>query len=235
MTNRCPELRHRVERSQSTIQFGSIRCVIAQIDGELESMTDGSAFVRTGDIVYELLVPASDQMRLAASVGERMQFFTLHYLEGQGQGSSFWPRLIGFSTREDREFFGLFTSVKGIGNKKALRALQLPIAVVAEAIANGDTTTLRALPEIGKKTAETIVLELKDKMNRFLGTHSIVEAKPGDVAKSRITSDATTVLLQLGENRVHARALVDRALAADPTLDTADAVVTAALALRAMG
>ncbi|MDZ4828825.1 MAG: Holliday junction branch migration protein RuvA [Phycisphaerae bacterium] len=209
--------------------------MIARIDGELESVKDGSAYVRVGDIVYELLVPAGDQMRLAASVGERMGFFTLHYLEGQGQGSSYWPRLIGFSSPEDREFFELFTTVKGIGNKKALRALQLAIPVVAEAIANGDAATLRALPEIGKKTADTIVLELKDKVNRFLGARSIVEVKPGDAGRSRIVSDATTVLVQLGENRMHARALVDRAMIADPALDTADAVVTAALSLRAMG
>ncbi|MFO0827961.1 MAG: Holliday junction branch migration protein RuvA [Phycisphaerales bacterium] len=214
--------------------------MIAEIEGELDSVSDGNAYLRCGDLVYELLVPACDSMRLSASVGERLRFFTLHYLENQGQGASYWPRLIGFASREERAFFDLFTSVKGIGNKKALRALALPIPTIAEAIANGDVSTLQSLPEIGKKTAQTLVLELKDKVNRFLGATSMsgamaagtLEAKPGDAAKARLITDATTVLVQLGEQRVHARALVDRALNADPTLDSADLLIAAALALR---
>jgi hypothetical protein len=72
-------------------------------------------------------------------------------------------------------------------------------------------------------------------MNRFLGQHAIVEAKPADSARVRLATDATTILMQLGEARPQARALVDRALAADPTIDSPDALVTAALALRALG
>lgn len=210
--------------------------MIARIDGELEAMADGAALVRAGSLVYEVLVPAFDQMRLAASVGERVSFHTLHYLEGQGQGSSYWPRLIGFATPEERTFFELFTTVKGIGNRKALRALQLPIATVAEAIANRDLATLQSLPEIGKKTAESIVLELKDKAGRFLGaTSTIREAKPTDAKSGRVVADAVAVLVQLGEQRPVAMTLVERAIAADPTLDSADALVTAAFRLKELG
>lgn len=209
--------------------------MIASIEGELESMDGEYALLRTGAIAYEVLVPAGDRMRLAASLGTRTRFHTLHYLESQGQGASFWPRLIGFATPAERTFFELFTSVKGIGNRKALRALAMPIPTIAEAIANGDAALLCSLPEIGRKTADAIVLELKEKMNRFLGQTMIVEAKPADAGRARLVSDATTILLQLGEARPQARALVDRALSADPTLDSADALVTAALALRALG
>lgn len=213
--------------------------MIARIDGQLEAVADGAAMVRAGALVYEVLVPAFDQMRLAASVGEPVSFHTLHYLEGQGQGSSFWPRLIGFASPEDRTFFELFTTVKGIGNRKALRALQLPIATVAEAIANRDLATLQSLPEIGKKTAESIVLELKDKANRFLGATSITEPKPSDRAAAsksgRVRADAVAVLVQLGEARPVALTLVERALTADPTIDSADALVTAAFRLKELG
>lgn len=209
--------------------------MIARLDGELEAVAEGAAHLRVGDLLYEVMIPACDQMRLGASIGSRIRLHTLHYLEGQGQGTSFWPRLIGFATAEERTFFELFTSVKGIGNRRALRSLQLPIATVAEAIANGDTTLLQSLPEVGKKTAESIVLELKDKVNRFLGLHAMVEAKPADAGRARLIADATTILTQLGEVRPQARVLVDRALTADPTIESADALVTAALALRALG
>lgn len=209
--------------------------MIARIDGTLEGVVDGAALVRAGAIVYEVLVPAYDQMRLSASVGEEVALHTLHYLEGQGQGSSYWPRLIGFATPEERTFFELFTTVKGIGNRKALRALQLPIATVAEAIANRDVATLQSLPEIGKKTAEAIILELKDKANRFLGATMIAEAKPASPAAGRLRTDAIAVLVQLGESRPVAATLVERALAVDPLIDSADALVTAAFRLKELG
>jgi Holliday junction DNA helicase RuvA len=162
-------------------------------------------------------------------------FHTLHYLESQGQGASYWPRLIGFACSDDREFFDLFTSVKGIGNRKALRSLQLPIATVAEAIANRDIGLLVTLPEIGRKTAESIVVELKEKVGRFVGRTMLTEPKGEATAGGRLLVDATAVLVQLGESRPVARQLVDRALAADPTLATPDEVVTAALRLRELG
>jgi Holliday junction DNA helicase RuvA len=209
--------------------------VIARLDGQLEGVVDGTALVRAGAIVYEVLVPAYDQMRLAASAGEPISLHTLHYLEGQGQGSSYWPRLIGFATPEERGFFELFTTVKGIGNRKALRALQLPVATVAEAIANRDVATLQSLPEIGKKTAESIILELKDKVNRFLGATMLAEPKPSDPKAGRLRADAIAVLIQLGEARPVALTLVERALTADPSIHSADELVTAAFRLKDLG
>ncbi len=142
--------------------------MITQIEGTLTGLHDGAAHLRVGELTYEVLVPAADSMVLAASLGQRMTFHTLHYLEGQGQGSSFWPRLIGFRSVRDREFFELFTTVKGIGNRRALRALQLPFARVAEAIALRDLATLQSLPEVGRRTAEAICVELKGKVDAYV-------------------------------------------------------------------
>jgi Holliday junction DNA helicase RuvA len=209
--------------------------MIASLEGELDGVRDGAALLRSGDVTYEILVPAFDQMRLAASTGERMRFHTLHYLESQGQGASFWPRLIGFASADERTFFELFTTVKGIGNRKALRALQLPVSTVAQAIAERDVATLQSLPEIGKKTAEAIVLELRDKMNRFLGSTELREPKPAGGPAAALLADAIAVLVQLGEPRPMARQLAERAVSVDRTLDSADAVVTAALRLKELG
>lgn len=203
--------------------------MISSLTGVLSAFVDGRANVVVGDLTYELLVPASDSMRLGIAVGDRVTFHTLHYLESQGQGSSYIPRLIGFSSREDRSFFELFTSVKGIGNRKALRAMQLPTATIASAIAERDLDLLKSLPEIGKKTAETIVLELREKVGAFA---TPTRRAPVDAAKERIVADAVAVLVQLGESRFVAQQLAERAVTADRTIADSETLVTAALRLR---
>ena len=121
--------------------------MIARIEGTLEDVVDGVAEVRVaGGLVYEVLVPACDAGELLTREGREVSFFTLHYLESQGQGSHFVPRLIGFRSREQRAFFELLTTVKGIGNRKALRAMQVSHARMAEAIAAGDAKFLATLP-----------------------------------------------------------------------------------------
>lgn len=203
--------------------------VITRLDGIIESVRDGRTHLRCGAIVYELLIPGCDEMALATVVGEQASFHTLHYLESQGQGSSYVPRLVGFASQADRTFFEMLTSVKGLGVRKALRSMQLPAASIAEAIAAGDIDLLRSLPEIGKKTAETIVLELKDRVT------ALALAAPRarrDDPTAALVGDAATVLVQLGETAAIARSLVERAIAADPEIAGADALVTAALRLR---
>jgi len=199
-------------------------------------MDDGAALVQCGDhLTYELLVPGADQQRLATMIGESVTFHTLHYLENANQGAAYLPRLIGFTSPSDREFFELFTTVKGIGNRKALRALQIPFADVASAISQKDADLLKSLPEIGKRTAETIIVELHGKVDHFVEVKFTagVSGRGGSAdPRSAMINDAVAVLVQLGEVKLFARQLVDRALAADPELTTADALVAAAFRLR---
>jgi len=202
--------------------------MISRLEGELVALTGDRAQLRSGPITYEVLIPAADQQRLASQLRETVSLHTLHFLEGQGQGSSFVPRLIGFTTVRDRSFFELFTTVKGLGNRKALRALAIPFGAVAGAIAGRDVDLLKSLPEIGRRTAETIIAELHGKVDAYIELKPIAEAPPGTV----VAQDAVAVLCQLGETTHTARQLVTRALAADPELDAADAVVEAALRLK---
>jgi len=212
--------------------------MISRIEGELVEMADGRAMIACGQLTYEVLVPGFDQQRLAMHLGERIAFHTLHYLESQGPTGPFIPRLIGFANADDRAFFELFTTVKGMGNRKALRALQLPCGAVAGAIADKDVDLLKSLPEIGKRTAETIVAELSGKVDRFVeikpagaSTRCIGFDGAGD-SRSELVRDAVAVLVQLGEPKLIARQLVDRALAADNTLSTPDQLMAAALRLK---
>lgn len=202
--------------------------MLARLRGRLESLEEGTAIVGVAELSYEILLTGNDSARLATMIGGEVEFALLHYLESQANGAVMRPRLVGFASTADRAFFELFTSVKGIGYRKALRALQLPIPTIARAIAEKDLDTLRSLPEIGKRTAETIVLELHDKVAIEEGTNSLAE----EVAAPGASRDAIQVLVQLGEPRIRAVELVDRAGRADPDIETPDALVAAALRLK---
>jgi Holliday junction DNA helicase RuvA len=216
--------------------------MISRIEGVLEDVVDGVAEVRVAGsgLVYEVLVPACDAGDLMMRQGKEIAFVTLHYLESQGQGSHFVPRLIGFSSREQRDFFELLTTVKGIGNRKALRAMQVSHGRMAEAIAAGDAKFLSTLPEIGKRTAESTIVELKGKLDPFLKDPSATRRALERSAVVAVTAvatgpaaDAEDVLVALGEQRAQARAKVDRVLAASVGESIgADEIVTRALRTR---
>jgi len=207
--------------------------MITRIEGRLERVADGRAEVRCGAICYELLVPSFEEMRLGAAMGQTIELHTLHFLESPNQGSTFIPRLIAFASPLDRSFFELFTTVKGIGPRKALRAMQMAPGTIAEAIAARDLNLLKSLPEIGRKLAETLVIELREKMGPFLGGAAPQAGAEGSAdPRATLARDAIAVLVQLGESPLTARQLAERALRADPDLATADEVLRAALALR---
>src|SRR5262249_31823607 len=105
-------------------------------------------------------------------------------------------------------------------------------------IAEKDIDLLKSLPEIGKRTAETIVVELNGKVDRF------IEMKPQatggkattiEDARSRLIHDTVTIMAQLGEPKLTARQLVERAVNADPASDNAEALLAAAYRLKDLG
>lgn len=208
--------------------------MISRIEGVLEAIHNGKAHLRCGHLVYELLLPGVDQQRMVPRIGEVVTFHTLHYLESHGQGASFTPRLIGFQSANDRAFFEVFTTVKGLGNRKALRALQMPFNQVAAAVARKDVDFLKSLPEIGKRTAETIVAEIHGKVDPFITIDERADAK-GQViveGKRSLADEAVAVLVSLGEQRLNAFQLIERVLEVDPTIDSAEELVAAAYRLK---
>jgi Holliday junction DNA helicase RuvA len=204
--------------------------MISRITGRLEQAEDGQALVDTGNgLAYEVLVPAGDIERLSRRVGQDVTLYTIHYVEGDPSHGSQVERLIGFLQPEDRSFFRAFTTVKGIGNRKALRALVRPIGEVAAAIQNKDAKYLVALPEIGKRTAEQIIAELHGKVERFAA------AGAGAAAQAELPeagAEAVAVLVQLGERRPDAIALVQRVLAVAPELTAPEEIIQQAYRLK---
>jgi Holliday junction DNA helicase RuvA len=207
--------------------------MISRIQGTLLAIEDGKALLRVDSLTYEVMIPGADHQRLALQLGQSIELHTLYYLENQNQGAAYVPRLIGFNSPGDRAFFELFTTVKGIGNRKALRSLQLPFGTIAAAIAEKDVDLLKSLPEIGKRTAETIIVELHGKVDRFVEVKPVAGV-PGGMSDSRaaLIQDSVTILTQLGEQKAVARQLVERALNADPAIERADALVAAAYRLK---
>lgn len=189
--------------------------MITRISGTIEQVEGNAVALSTTESVwYQILVPAYLAERLAARAGEKVTFATIQYLESQNQGSSFTPRLIGFADAVERRFFELFTTVKGIGNRKALRALAIEPRLVARAIAQRDTAALKKLPEIGARLAETIVAELHGKVDAYLAPGETIEARPpgkGAPLPSGPVHEAISALIALGEDRARAEHRVARA------------------------
>ncbi|MCH2132530.1 MAG: helix-hairpin-helix domain-containing protein [Phycisphaerales bacterium] len=204
--------------------------MISRIAGRLIEARDGRALLECDHLVYEILVPTGSVPHLSSQTGSTIIFHTLHYHESHGQGASFVPRLVGFDSERDRAFFELFTTVKNIGYRKALRALQLPFDRVATAIAGKDAALLTSLPEIGRRTAETIIAELSGKVDDFIDETPTVAIE--DDATSALIGDTVSMLTALGESRTEAHALAERALAVEPKITTPDALLSAVFRLR---
>ncbi len=209
--------------------------MIERIEGKLVSLEGAEAVVEPSGwpVALRVLLPAYLAERLADRAGQPVEFRTLCYLESQGQGTSFVPRLVGFATPAERRFFELFTTVKGVGNRKALRAMAAEPAVIARAIAGRDAKALVALPEIGKRLAETIIAELDGKVASFLSTAELdgaldrAQRAPAGGLKGP-GAEAMAALMALGESPESAERMVRAAMAIEPKPGTTDELIQAA-------
>ncbi len=218
--------------------------MLTRITGRLESIEETRATISplsvadSSDVMgiaYAVFMPASLAELMVERLGTVVTLHTIQVLEQHGGGTSFQPRLIGFESQHDRRFFELFTTVKGVGTRKALRALVLPMSEVARAIFQRDAKALRKMPEIGPRLAETIIAELHGKVDAYLDsghTHTVaagIEAGPGvaDGADSAAAQQAIDALVRLGESPADARRKVEFVVK-DMTGDVeADAILAA--------
>jgi Holliday junction DNA helicase RuvA len=208
--------------------------MIARIAGKLEQVSETQVLLDTGGgLWYEVLIPRCDLEHHSSRLGQEILLHTIHYFEGDPTRGQQQPRLIGFLTEQAREFFRLFTTVKGLGTRKALRALVKPVGQIAAAIGAKDAGLLKALPEIGPRSAERIITELHDKVGDYVeGTYA---GAPAQAELSEAAADAVIALIQLGEKRPDARALVERVAAVAPELQTPEEILQHVYRLKAGG
>ena len=136
-------------------------------------------------------------------------------------GSRMTPRLVGFLSPIDREFFETFCSVDGVGVRKALRAMVRPVRELARTIQDQDVRMLATYPGIGEATAERIVAKLRRKVGKFAlivgpaeGTAAPVATNgEAENAEPDVIRDTFAALLSVGHSESQAREAIDRVLA----------------------
>jgi Holliday junction DNA helicase RuvA len=175
-----------------------------------------SVVLRTpSGLCYEVLVGgyALPELRALMAAREPVELHTYHYLEGNVASGQLIPRLTGFFSQEEREFFLRLIKVPGLSPRSGVRALGLPPREMARAISMGNMALLTKLPGIGKKKAEQIVSQLQGEIaDLALAPEASTAGRP-EVSPYR--SEAMAVLVgQLGYRTPEAEDLVERALVA---------------------
>jgi Holliday junction DNA helicase RuvA len=197
--------------------------MIARIEGKLAKLDTETALVEVGPVTYEVMLPGYCISALSGQIGAEISLCTMEYYEGTLGGGNLIPRMIGFLNAGERDFFTRFTSVKGMGIRKGLRALSIPIANIATAIENGDEKLLVSLPGIGRRMAQQMVAELKGKLQTFaVGAEP---AGPAQVEFKPFQAEALEILVAWGEKRNEAMELIELACRKHPDIQTAEALV----------
>ncbi|WP_145057816.1 Holliday junction branch migration protein RuvA [Lignipirellula cremea] len=186
--------------------------MITKISAKLLAVTDDQATFEVDAFEYQVLICEYARRQLQLRMGEIVSLHTIQYLEGNPAQGRLTPRLVGFLSSIEREFFELFCSVDGVGVKKALRAMVRPVQEVAALIEAQDAKGLSTLPGIGAATSERVIAKLRRKMPKF-ALMVATDAGRAAEAPSSVVEDTFQVLLQLGHSESDARKLLDGALA----------------------
>ena len=207
--------------------------MIARLTGTVVEVTEEWAIVERDGLGYEVLFPAYLLGQFTAAKGREVALRTIEFIEGGMQSASPVPRLIGFLHASEVEFFHLFLRIRGIGPRKALRALARPISQIAAAIEAGDAKELTQLPEVGKRTAQQMITDLQGKLDAFALAGA--EAAGAEVVEWTPAQRQALEILTgpLGERRADAEQWLKHAAQANPELETPEEWVRATYAARA--
>ena len=175
--------------------------MIAYLHGKLADATPTHVVVDCQGVGYSVFIPLSSYDKLPPPGGE-VKLLTYHHVVSQ-DGTQ---QLFGFVTTDEREMFLLLISISGIGPKLAVNILSsTSISALRNAIASGDTKTLSALRGIGKKTAERLVVELKDKIG---GAEAYIAKGRAASPQEQKLTDAVLALVSLGYKQVDAHRII---------------------------
>jgi len=204
--------------------------MIVSIEGILERATPITAIINAGGLGYLVNIPVSTASKLPAN-GEKVKLHTHAVYREDSQS------LYGFSNEEERNFFQLLIEkVSGVGPKVGISMMsKLELPSLISAIANEDAVLLAKTPGIGKKTAERVIIELKDKLGTFAhqtNSNPLQNRVPGSdpaAASANHKDDAILALLALGYKQTDASKAVGKALdVLGPNANT-EALIKAAL------
>lgn len=182
--------------------------MIGYLEGRLLKIEEERILLLVNQVGYEVMLPAFVSRTLNdKQVGEEVSLYIYyHVTERQPK-----PVLIGFNLEAEKEFFQLFISVEAIGPLKAVKALDVPIREIANAIELGDTAMLKKLKGIGARTAQKIVATLQGKANKFAlirKEEPVLKTEPEDIAEPVLD----VLINQLGHRPADAKRMIGQAL-----------------------
>lgn len=196
--------------------------MIAYLQGTLAEAHPTQVVVECHGVGYAVFIPLSSYDKLPAP-GSAVKLLTYHHVVSH-EGTQ---QLYGFVTPEERAMFLSLISISGIGPKLALNILSsTAISALRNAIAAGDTAMLSSLRGIGKKTAERLVMELKDK---FAAAMPVAGKGRAPTAEEQKLTDAVLALVSLGYKQAEALKAVTAAAGKLGPTATIEALVRAAL------
>jgi Holliday junction DNA helicase RuvA len=201
--------------------------LITKITGQLVSIDQEQATLAVPPFEYEVGIPDFARRHLQNQLGKTVSLYTIDYIDGNAaQGGKLTPRLVGFMSPVEREFFELFCSVDGVGVKKALRAMVQPVQDLAVVIEQQDAKGLSALPGVGPATAERIIAKLRRKMPRF--ALMVRRDAPGmELQAPGLVEETFEALVVLGHAEADARRLIESTLATGKKFKDSESLIQA--------
>lgn len=197
--------------------------MISYLKGLLFRRYEDRIVVLVSGVGYEVLVPEIVRRGLPAAHddGSAPQVeLQIMFYQSERQPR---PILIGFNSEIEREFFERFISVEGIGPMAAVKAFTLPVAVIAQAIEEKNTATLRGLSGVGARTAEKIVASLNGRVGKFCLMPSEEAGETVSPGLQALREEVEQVLVQqMGYKTLEAHRMVTEALKRNPSISASE-------------
>ena len=195
----------------------------AFLAGTLVDKKTTEAVLDVGGVGYRLLIPASSYDALPDE-GRPARLLTTFVVREDALV------LYGFATDAERTAFETMTAVSGVGPKLALAALSaMSPAELRDTVVAGDAGLLTRIPGVGKKTAERLVVELRDRFAALDGLETVGALGGGDDAGAAARADARAGLEALGLSRAEAERRLRKAIRANPGPQSAETLLRMAL------
>ncbi|MDX1638408.1 MAG: Holliday junction branch migration protein RuvA [Balneolaceae bacterium] len=199
--------------------------MIAYLNGSLAAKTTEYAIIDLHGVGYEVEISTQTLQQLP-DIGEKVKLLVYHHFTDNDQ------RLFGFATPDEKELFELLITVKGVGPKLGLTILSgLPAPQIISALAQSDKSALTQITGIGKKTADRMILELKDKIGDLsMGIPDGMAESQGASISGNLKEEAVSALESLGFRKREAEKAVTQAVGENGSFDDLQQLVKQALA-----
>lgn len=198
--------------------------MIVSLNGTLIEKTPTAITLDVNGVGYQVFISLTTYDQLPAG-GSQCRIFTYLHLREDVMV------LFGFANVEERRMFERLINVNGVGPKLALNVLSgLTLTELALALAEGDVKRISSVHGIGKKTAERLIIELRDKINPVEAMAA--RGGAGDEKRNAMLRDSILALGSLGFPQEQARKMVQSALDAEPKIEDTEALLRKALATR---